>query len=112
MNSIGIPIVSIIDEFNIRDETLNLSCIASGGVPDNYTYEWEHRTDADDHVRFLSTRPFITIRNNSIQNKGVYVCRVFNAYGFRNSKRTDAQCAKYNLTISGNRLKFVLYAYI
>ncbi|CAC5368511.1 unnamed protein product [Mytilus coruscus] len=97
---IRIPKVLIVDEFNTRDETLKLSCMASGGVPDNYTYEWEHRTDADDHIRFLSPTPFITIRNNSIQSNGAYVCRVFSAYGFGSSKKTDTQCAVYNLTIS------------
>ncbi|XP_052074588.1 uncharacterized protein LOC127712265 isoform X2 [Mytilus californianus] len=95
-----IPNVSIVDEFNPRDETLSLSCIASGGVPDNYTYEWEQRTDAYEHIRYLSSKPLLTIRNNSIQSNGVYVCRVFNAYGLRTRHKPDSQCAVYNLTIS------------
>ncbi|XP_076106284.1 uncharacterized protein LOC143074964 isoform X2 [Mytilus galloprovincialis] len=94
------PNVSIVEELNPLDETLNLSCIASGGVPDNYTYEWEHRTDADHHIRFLSQKPLLTIRSNSMQSNGVYVCRVYNANSVGTRRKTYSQCAVYNLSIS------------
>lgn len=96
--------MSIVEELNPLDETLNLSCIASGGVPDNYTYEWEHRTDADHHIRFLSQKPLLTIRSNSMQSNGVYVCRVYNANSVGTRRKTYSQCAVYNLSISGNRV--------
>lgn len=98
----------IVDEFNPRDETVNLLCIASGGVPANYTYEWEHRTDAYEHIRYLLPKPLLTIRNNSIQSNGVYVCRVYNVYGVGIRQKSYSHYAVYNLTISGNRCKFFI----
>lgn len=76
-----------------------LTCKASGGVPDNYTYEWEHRTDADDHIRFLPSKPNIRITYDPTQSVGLYVCTVFGSF---ESITTDSQSAIYHHDISGD----------
>ncbi|CAG2225147.1 unnamed protein product [Mytilus edulis] len=91
------------------DDSFNITMLPSGGVPDNYTYEWEHRTDADHHIRFLSQKPLLTIRSNSMQSNGVYVCRVYNANSVGTRRKTYSQCAVYNLSISVHKTTVVDY---
>lgn len=92
--------MSIVDDLNSEDGSVILYCLASDGVPDNYSYEWEHRTYANDHIRFLSSKPDIIIENDTRSNNGVYICRVCSSFGQK--QQSEFQIAVYNLSLPGD----------
>ncbi|VDI11374.1 Hypothetical predicted protein [Mytilus galloprovincialis] len=78
-------------------DTFNVTMFPSGGIPDNYSYEWEHRTNADDPLRYFSSKPTIAIRLD-FQNNGIYICRDSSSIG--TTHKTGCQSSEYNLSVS------------
>ncbi|CAG2254921.1 unnamed protein product [Mytilus edulis] len=90
------PDISI-SKVNLNDGTLCLTCSAVGGIPNIYTYDWEHRTDTGDLVRHFPPQPTIKIKMDLFTNNGAYICRVSNNIG--TTFKNDWQISKYNLNV-------------
>ncbi|CAC5399969.1 unnamed protein product [Mytilus coruscus] len=75
------PKVTIV--YNITNGTLKLECSPSG-VPNNYTFmQLEHRSEFNEHIRFLNFSNDGSVLRTSIedvgiQDTGIYVCNVSN----------------------------------
>ncbi|XP_052062030.1 neuronal growth regulator 1-like [Mytilus californianus] len=69
--------------YNLTNGTLNFECSPSG-VPNNFTFtQLEHRSEFDEHIRFLNSPNDysvlrISIGNAGLQDIGIYICKVSN----------------------------------
>ncbi|VDI34016.1 Hypothetical predicted protein [Mytilus galloprovincialis] len=80
-----------------------MKCIPSG-IPDRYMFrDWEHTTEYNDHIRFLSitkegnTATLNVTGTNNHRDRGIYICRASN-----NISSTDGMFVmqKYNLSLN------------
>ena len=65
-----------------------LTCTASGGNPQTYTYQWRFKYNFDNSYRALSgeTNSELSLRSLNYTNAGSYRCIVVNGAGGRDSK--------------------------
>lgn len=82
------------------------------GVPNSYVFkDWEHKTEYNDHIRFLPiskegnnailTFPEHMAGKDHLRDRGIYICRASNSI-----TSTDGMFVmrKYNLSLTGELL--------
>ncbi|CAC5395702.1 unnamed protein product [Mytilus coruscus] len=95
-----------------RNGTLNLQCNPSG-EPNNYTFlQLEHRSEFNEHIRFLNSSNNgsvlrISIEDAGLQDTGIYVCNVSNDVPDQNGRQF--QSGKRLVEIKGQSVAKELY---
>lgn len=75
-------------------QNITLYCVADG-IPDNYTfYDWEHKSEFNEHIRRIRGTPKGQLIINKSQkgkeneNDGVYMCTVSNGISYLKGKQS------------------------
>lgn len=75
----------------INDKERTMQCIADGTPADYQFSPWEHRSEYNEHIRYLDTTskgnlilPITEFKEDRFQDSGIYICRVSN--GIQNRK--------------------------
>ncbi|VDI19009.1 Hypothetical predicted protein [Mytilus galloprovincialis] len=101
------PDVTIVYEnYTVNAKSKKLICLPKG-VPQNYTFfQWQHKSEYGDHIRFLDGSqdgilllPNIQNLNAQYYDNGVYICTVSN--GIPGVSGTSNRTAAVYLSISG-----------
>ncbi|VDH91854.1 Hypothetical predicted protein, partial [Mytilus galloprovincialis] len=101
------PDVTIVYEnYTVNTKSKKLICLPKG-VPQNYTFfQWQHKSEYGDHIRFLNGSqdgilllPNIQDFNTQYYDNGVYICTVSN--GIPGVSWTSNRTAAVYLSISG-----------
>lgn len=93
---------------NMINGTLNLQCNPSG-VLKNYTFlRLEHRSEFNEHVRFMNTSNngsviHTSITNAGLQDTGIYVCNISN--GVTDQNETEFYSGKTLVVFEGKLVK-------
>lgn len=101
------PDVTIVYEnYTVNAKSKKLICLPKG-VSQNYTFfQWQHKSEYGDHIRFLDGSqdgilllPNIQDFNTQYYDNGVYICTVSN--GIPDVSGTSNRTAAVYLSISG-----------
>lgn len=97
---------------SLKNGTLNLECNPLG-VPNNYTFlQLEHRSEFNEHIRFMNFLFDDSVLRTSIEDAGVkdigiYVCNVSNGIHDKNGRKF--QSGKILVKLEGILFKLCIY---
>ncbi|CAC5379143.1 unnamed protein product [Mytilus coruscus] len=104
------------ENVTINDKERTMQCIADG-TPAVYQYsQWEHRSEYNEHIRYLDTTltgnltlPITEFKGDRFQDSGMYLCRVSN--GIPNRKGNYEQEGKGYFISTGILILYISFFY-
>lgn len=104
--------------YNLSDG-IQLTCNASGESSTYKFEDWEHRSELNQHIRYLKDthNGNLFIQDNQYQNSGIYICKVTNDVSPRNGNLFQIRqiSIPYEGNFSMNTMKYhhwqLMYSY-